>query len=645
MYISEKSTVWTPHVTDTRLKDTELRTTAGDETHGLRRKLRLARGRAAALAREAAALRAQLAATQSAAAGERVAELARVNESLRTTVDGLGGTAGSGFLRQVLSEAMRQIGSENGGVFVYDSATDTLRLDAAIFDGERPEGAPVSADGRMAASDSRSWERLLVERRPVVVDLEREPESWPGATAWHRRRGTRVLVEAPLLLGDRPIGYLGLAVRRGPDQISQTQLEMVKALAQQATLALHIMGLANRAKEAAIAREQEQAAEERATELVKANAILSSTLDRLAGDAELDGFLGHVLLEITRIARAHSGHLFLHDAATSTLRLHTAVQDEKVVRGPLPDDPDLFRAPIAPDVSSNYLTALQRWTWLPVDDWKECRWTRTVDWHERMGHKAKAALSLLAGRRREGLVGLEFRDSTPLSATQVELIQALGSQAALALEMRRLGETERRAAVADERNRLAREIHDGLAQALALMVMQLAAAEDKLGPAWVIARKPLDTVRELAISALASARRSVGMLRPNASTGFLPAMRHVADIVGRYDTGPIDVRVTGTPFTFDATVEAELIGIAREAMTNAAKHSRGTRLALELTFTDTHAVRVAVVDDGVGFDPDEQRADAYGLVGMRERAARIGAALTLVTEPGGGTQVVAAWPG
>jgi signal transduction histidine kinase len=227
----------------------------------------------------------------------------------------------------------------------------------------------------------------------------------------------------------------------------------------------------------------------------------------------------------------------------------------------------------------------------------------------------------------------------------VELIQALGSQAALALEMRRLGDTERHAAIADERNRLAREIHDGLAQALALMVMQLADAEDKLGPAWAVARKPLDTVRELAIGGLASARRSVGMLRPNGPVGLLRAIRHAADNLGRYDTGAIDVHVTGSPFALDATVEAELVGIAREAMTNAAKHSRATHLAVEVAFTEGHAVRLAVVDDGVGFDPDAQRADAYGLVGMRERAARIGAALTLVTEPGGGTQIVAAWPG
>jgi signal transduction histidine kinase len=631
-------------VTDTQLAETELRTASGDDSRMLRRELALARWRVMAISREASVLRTQLAAAESAIAEERTAELVRVNESLRTTVDGLAANTESAFLRQVLSEAMRQIGSENGGVFVYDSATDSLRLDAAIFDGEKPAGAPVSADGRMPASRSRSWERLLVERKPVVVDFEREPEPWPGATAWHRRRGTRVVVEAPLLLGDRPIGFLVLAVRRAADEISHTQLERVKALAQQATLALHIMDLANRAKEAAIAREQEQAAQERAVELVKANAVLSSTLDRLASDAELDGFLGHVLLEITRIARAHSGHLFLHDAATSTFRLHTAVQGENVVRGPLPDDPDLFRAPISRDTGGN-CSPLERWTWLPVDDWKECRWTRTHDWHERMGHKAKAALSLLAGRRQEGLVGLEFRDSTPLSATQVELIQALGSQAALALEMRRLGDTERHAAVADERNRLARDIHDGLAQALALMVMQLADAEDKLGPSWATARKPLDNVRELAIGALASARRSVGMLRPNASTGLLRGIRHVADMAGRYDTGAIDVRVTGTPFTLDATVESELVGIAREAMTNAAKHSSATRLALELAFTDGHAVRLAVVDDGVGFDPDEQRDDAYGLLGMRERAARIGAALTLVTEPGGGTQIVAAWPG
>jgi signal transduction histidine kinase len=632
-------------VTDTGLSNNDLRSRLSNETGALRRKLTLARGRAMALVREVASLRAQLALAESTAGQEQVAQLARVNEALRTTVDGLAGKTHLGFLHQVLSEAMRQVGSRNAGVFVYDDTTDTLRLDASIFDHEKPDGAPGLTDGYMPASGSLSWRRLLVERKSVVVDLAREPESWPGATEWHRRSGTHVVVEAPMLLGDRLIGFLALAVPRWPDQISQSQLEMVTALAQQATLALHITDLANRAKEAAVAREQEHAAQERAAELVKANAVLSSALDRLASDAELDGFLGHVLLEITRIARAHSGHLFLHDAATSTFRLHAAVQDDQIVRGPLPEDPDLFRGPISIDTTGNYPRDLPRWTWLPLDDWKRCRWSRTLDWHERMGHKAKAALSLLAGRRQEGVVGLEFRDLTPLSATQVELIQALGSQAALALEMRRLGETERHVAVADERNRLAREIHDTLAQSLALMVMQLADAEDKLGPAWTIARKPLDTVRELAISGLASARRSVGMLRPNASGGLLRAIRHVTDIVGRYGTNPIDIHVTGTPFSLDAAVEAELVGIAREAMTNAAKHSRATHVAVELAFTDGHAVRLAVVDDGVGFDPDQQRADAYGLVGMRERAARIGAALTLVTEPGGGTQIVAAWPG
>lgn len=387
-------------------------------------------------------------------------------------------------------------------------------------------------------------------------------------------------------------------------------------------------------------------ARERAAVLAQANAVLRGTLDRLTSDAEFDGFLAQVLLEIARIAQAPTGHLFLYDAPTGTLKLHSAVQDGVAARGPLPDDPAVFREPIPPEITERFLSDTQQWSWLPMDYRTDTRWCKTLDWHERMGHKATAGLALLAGRRPEGIVGLEFRDSTPLPDTRIEMIHALASQAALALEMRRLGEAARHAAVADERNRMAREIHDTLAQALALIVMQLADAEDRMGPvAWATACKPLKTIRELAISGLASARRSVGMLRPNGSAGLPRAIRDAADSVGRYYTGAIDVRVTGTPVPLDAAVEAELLGIAREAMTNAAKHSRAAHLGLELAFGDGHAVRLAVADDGVGFDPDQQRPDAYGLIGMRERAARIEAALTLVTEPGGGTQIVVAWHG
>jgi PAS domain S-box-containing protein len=205
-------------------------------------------------------------------------------------------------------------------------------------------------------------------------------------------------------------------------------------------------------------------------------------------------------------------------------------------------------------------------------------------------------------------------------------------------------EHEREAAIVSERTRLAGEIHDTLAQALAMIVMQLADAEAKLGSEWSRAEKPLSMVRELAVESLAYARRSVNMLRPSVRTdGLARSLRDVVDNLSRHFEGSLDLTVDGDPALFDAAVEAALTGIAREAITNAVKHSNASRITAELDFAKGGAVRVVVSDDGIGFDPNAVRTDSYGLVSMQERAARSHVALTFVTEPGAGTTIIASW--
>jgi PAS domain S-box-containing protein len=203
--------------------------------------------------------------------------------------------------------------------------------------------------------------------------------------------------------------------------------------------------------------------------------------------------------------------------------------------------------------------------------------------------------------------------------------------------------TERKRAE-DERSRLAGEIHDTLAQGLAMIVMQLADAEAKLGPAWAQADKPLSTVRELAVDSLAYARRSVNVLRPNVSSGGLArSLRDVVDSQRRHFAGSLNLSVTGDAALLDTPVESALVGIAREALTNAIKHSGAARIDVDLDFAENGAVRVVVADDGIGFDADAVRPDGYGLVSMQERAARAQLALTFVTEPSAGTTIVASW--
>ena len=164
-------------------------------------------------------------------------------------------------------------------------------------------------------------------------------------------------------------------------------------------------------------------------------------------------------------------------------------------------------------------------------------------------------------------------------------------------------ELEQQSAIAAERTRLAGDLHDTLAQGLAMIVMQLADAEAKLGPAWALAGKPLGIVRELAVESLAYARRTVTMLQPSApAAGLARAIRDVVDSVRRHCGATLNFAVTGNAVLLPASVESALAGIAREALTNAARHSGAARVDVELAFAGGGAVRLAVADDGVGFD-------------------------------------------
>jgi signal transduction histidine kinase len=135
------------------------------------------------------------------------------------------------------------------------------------------------------------------------------------------------------------------------------------------------------------------------------------------------------------------------------------------------------------------------------------------------------------------------------------------------------------------------------------------------------------------------------MLRPPVTPrGLAEAVHEAAEGVQAYFRGGLQVRVSGVPHVTERSVEEELFAILREALTNAARHSEASRIDVEVGYPDERSVRVAVTDNGVGFDPDQPRNGHYGLIGMSERADRIGAALTLASEPGAGTEIVAVWP-
>ncbi|MFF2267626.1 ATP-binding protein [Cellulosimicrobium cellulans] len=230
-----------------------------------------------------------------------------------------------------------------------------------------------------------------------------------------------------------------------------------------------------------------------------------------------------------------------------------------------------------------------------------------------------------------------------------------------------LATSERERAVAGERERLAREIHDTLAQGFSSAELLLRAAQTALDAGDVAtARGYVEQTREVARHNLAEARRVVRALAPAdlASSNLVDALRRTASrsaarSSGRTaDSGPdVVVRVSGDAVPLPTDVEAALLRVAQSALANVERHADASRVAVTLSFLagvapGEEAVALDVVDDGRGFDPDgppERSEDTaggtaggFGLVAMRARLAELGGTLSVESAPGAGT-AVAAW--
>jgi signal transduction histidine kinase len=221
------------------------------------------------------------------------------------------------------------------------------------------------------------------------------------------------------------------------------------------------------------------------------------------------------------------------------------------------------------------------------------------------------------------------------------LAAALAENAAL---QEKLVEQARAAGVLDERSRMAREIHDTLAQGLTGIVTQLQAADHAADDpvAW---RRHHEAATALARESLTEARRSVNELRPEPlATGRLADA--VGEVAARWSARqgiPAQVTVTGDTRTMRPEAEVALLRTAQEALANVSKHA-GTagRVGLTLSYMDRQ-VALDVRDDGPGFDPDSHTG-GFGLEAMRQRIEALSGTLQIESEVGGGTGISACLP-
>jgi len=261
------------------------------------------------------------------------------------------------------------------------------------------------------------------------------------------------------------------------------------------------------------------------------------------------------------------------------------------------------------------------------------------------GLRYHASVPINAHGRKLGVLNLGSTDWRELSEAELQLLHTAGDLVGIAVERARLFERSIEVGALEERNRLAREIHDTVAQALSAIVLQLESAEaraERVDEASIERLSvPLSRALALARGSLEDVRRSVLDLRaaPLEGRTLAEALQALAERSGLRVTQ----RFVGAERPLPTRVEVGLYRIAQEALANVARHAGVAEARLALILGPEEA-RLSVADDGRGFDPEVEVPQRHGLVGMRERARLLGGALQVATGPGEGTRVEASVP-
>jgi signal transduction histidine kinase len=243
-----------------------------------------------------------------------------------------------------------------------------------------------------------------------------------------------------------------------------------------------------------------------------------------------------------------------------------------------------------------------------------------------------------------GIMTVARAEAGAYESTHAALGKAIASQVAIAIENAQLFEQAQRAASLEERGRLARELHDSVSQALYGITLGAGTARARLTENPDAAVEPIEYVQALAQAGLAEMRALIFELRPESleTEGLLAAIeKQGASISARHNVA-FELNATDEPDCSLAAKEA-LYRIAQEAMHNVVKHAGASSVRTRLERTNG-ALVLSVRDDGRGFDPASSFPGHVGLHSMRERAEKLGGTLTIESELGRGTTVVARLP-
>jgi len=410
----------------------------------------------------------------------------------------------------------------------------------------------------------------------------------------------------------------------------------------------HLQIINQIARLVAFAIERKQAAEAlNASEQVARGQVeaLIYSLDVLATASEPKKFLGKMLSTICRQLSGLSVALWLYNEPRESMTLQLITDSTGTFD--FHENRLLIESPLSWGKNSGYQELL--FAACPVlcediaTDPRLCGEMR--DYFLMTGVKKFLAVPILAEGRVRGMITVRHAERPPYRTEEVELAQALAHQVMLAIRLTEVGEQSRHAAVLAERNRMARDVHDTLAQGLTGVIVQLEAAEYAISEGdREDANRHLHQAGELARRSLSEARRSVHALRPQAleEVDFWQALKGMVKSTTVGTTLQTRFAAKGKVPILPPAWQENLLRIGQEALSNTLKYAHARQFRTRLT-ANAKELCLELSDDGDGFRVGD-RHDGVGLAGMRERAEEMGGEFKIVSSRGKGTKITVILP-
>jgi PAS domain S-box-containing protein len=518
------------------------------------------------------------------------------------------------LLDRLAISAVELLDADWGAIGLVDEESETVRIEAGF-------NMPHGALGKRLGPGQGLAGMTMARRGPVLLGPDDAQPTGPAPY----NNPARAHIGVPIWWQDRLIGTFGLSSGQPGKVFTSADVDMLALLARHAAVAIENAGLYSALQERFSQVEAISAVGTALVEERNLERVLRTVAEQVMGLLDADG-CSVWLLDPNEEARTPGAELAL------VVSLGLAANEMIGRRLPLDDSYTGDAIKGGKPVLAVDLTDLERHPTVVLG---------------RMGIDTMLIVPLQTSERVVGALNLYGKAGRRFGPRDSEIMTLFAPQAAVAIENARLYEQARTLAVAEERNRMAREIHDTLAQGFTGILLQLQVAESLLDGEEPDARARLQRAQELARSSLREARRSVWNLRPSTLQGrTLPeALRdYLGEWRGQTGIGT-NLILVGEERPLAPATEETLLRVAQEALNNAYKHARAGHIEVTLTI-EADQVKLRVCDDGVGLGELARPSDGggFGLVSMRERAGRLGGTLEIESGPGQGTcvQVVVA---